>query len=132
MRNSQELVSRSGRRDRLEIVTAIIAITQKPSSISHIMGDANLTYPLLTECLGFMISRRLTEKSEIAGVRKIRSVYQATEKGNRFLELYCELMTFLHGEAFLDNNSDLASAYLLQYCRKKKLTLSSKMREHLK
>ena len=121
----QKNVFISGKRDRLEIVSAIIAITQQPSSISRIIGNANLNYSLLKEYLRFMISKRLIEKREVArGTKKKLTVYRTTEKGNRFLELYCESLILLHGEDFLQKNRDLAEAYLLQYCRKNKLTLS--------
>lgn len=112
-----------GRRDRLEIVSAIIAVTQQPSNLSHVAGRANLNYSTLKEYLRFMIDSRLIEKHDVA--RRI-PVYQAMEKGNRFLELYCEGLILLHGERFLDDNSNLAEAYLLQYSRKNKLPSGSK------
>ncbi|HEX9261042.1 MAG TPA: winged helix-turn-helix domain-containing protein [Candidatus Bathyarchaeia archaeon] len=111
----------------MEIVSAIIAVTQQPSSYTRMMGSANLSYSLLKEYLRFMVGRHLIDKRDIAkGAKKKTSVYQATQKGNRFLELYCESLILLHGERFLENNVNLAEAYLLQYCRKNKLTLGLK------
>ncbi len=116
----------SGKRDRLEIVSAIIAITQQPSSISRIIGHANLNYSTLKDYVTFMIGRHLIEERKISsGVKKGLAVYKATEKGTKFLELYCEGLILLHGENFLQENSNLAEAYLIQYCRKNKLPLDS-------
>ena len=114
----------------MEIVSAIIAITQQPSNFTGMMGHANLSYSRLKEYLRLMIGSCLIEKRELAkGAKKSTLVYQATEKGNRFLELYCGNLMLLHGEHFLENNGNLADAYLLQYCRKNKLTLGSKLQK---
>ncbi len=118
----------SGKRDRLEIVSAIIAITQQASSISRIIGHANLNYSTLKDYVKFMIGRHLIEERKISGgAKKGLAVYKATEKGTKFLELYCEGLILLHGESFLQENSNLAEAYLIQYCRKNKLPLDSKL-----
>ncbi len=118
----------SGKRDRLEIVSAIIAITQQASSISRIIGHANLNYSTLKDYVKFMIGRHLIEERKISsGAKKGLAVYKATEKGTKFLELYCEGLILLHGENFLQENSNLAEAYLIQYCRKNKLPLDSKL-----
>ncbi len=122
----------SGKRDRLEIVSAIIAITQQPSSISRIIGHANLNYSTLKDYVKFMIGRHLIEERKISsGAKKGLAVYKATEKGSKFLELYCEGLILLHGENFLQENSNLAEAYLIQYCRKNKLPINSKLERSL-
>ena len=91
MRDYGKSSFRSCRRDKLEIVSAIISITQQPSSITQLLGDANLGYSQLKEYLRFMLGRPLIEKRDlIRGAERTTQVYQATEKGNRFLELYCE------------------------------------------
>lgn len=117
------------KRDRLEIVSAVIATTQQPSNFNQIAGHANLNYSTLKEYLRFMLGRCLIEKHDAAGRTP---VYQASEKGNKFLELYCEGLIVLHGEGFLDNNSNLAEAYLLQYLRKNKSTTDSKQSKTFK
>ncbi len=128
LENYRQFRFRSGKRDRLEIVSAIIAVTQQPSTVTHLIGYANLSYSILKEYLRFMISKRLIEKRDLPrGDKRTISAYEATEKGNRFLELYCESLILLHGDSFLENNSSLADAYLLQYCRKNKLTLNMKL-----
>lgn len=122
MRDYGKSSFRSGRRDKLEIVSAIISITQQPSSITQLLGDANLGYSQLKEYLRFMLGRRLIEKRDlIRGAERTTQVYQATEKGNRFLELYCEILILLQGERFLENNSKLSEAYLLSILHKKQI-----------
>jgi predicted transcriptional regulator len=122
---------KSSKRDRLEIVSAIIAIAQHPSSTTRLTSQANLSYSLLKEYLKFMIGRHLIEEHETTKDSKKTIVYQATEKGNRFLGIYCDGLILLHGEDFLQNKSNLAGAYLLQYCRKNKLTLGSRLSKSL-
>jgi len=114
--------SRAAKRDKMEIVSAIIAITQQPSTSTQLMGNANMSHSRLKEYLGLMIGSGLIKQLDMAkGARKRTVVYQATERGNKFLELFCENLILLHGELFLESNSDLADAYLLQHCRKSKL-----------
>ena len=74
-----------------------------------------------------MINKHLIEKNEILKSMKKRvTVFQSTEKGNRFLELYCEQLIKLHGTRFLKNNENLAKAYLRQYYLKNRFTPSSR------
>ena len=132
MKNYPEANFKTGKRDRLEIVAAIIAAAYQPSTFTRLMSQANLSYSLLKEYLTFMIGKGLVAEQDTArGTKKTVFVYQATKKGNKFLELYCENLVLLHGERFLDGNKDLAEAYLLQYCRKNKLILGSKLRQSL-
>ncbi len=123
---------KSSKRDRLEIVSAIIAIAQQPSTTTRLTCQANLSYSLLKEYLRFMIGRHLVEEREEAKGSKKKMVYQATEKGNKFLGIYCEGLVLLHGEAFLQKNGNLAGAYLLEYCRKNKVTLRSRLSKPIK
>jgi DNA-binding PadR family transcriptional regulator len=74
-----------------------------------------------------MIGRRLIEEREVVKGSRKKKVYQATDKGNRFLGIYCDGLILLHGEAFLQGDVNLAGAYLLEYCRKNKVTLRSKV-----
>jgi len=74
-----------------------------------------------------MIKTHLIEKIEILeGMKKRITVFQSTEKGDRFLELYCELLTMLHGKRFLKKNKLLSKAYLNQYYLKNRFAPSSK------
>ena len=114
------------RRDRFEIISAIIAVTQRPSSLTSIITYAKLSYSLSREYLRLMINTHLIEKSEILkGMEKRMTVFQSTEKGNRFLKLYCEMLIMLHGKRFLEINNNLAEAYLNQYCLKNRFAPSS-------
>ena len=130
MKGCVEVDFRSAKRDRTEIVSVIIAIAQRPTCLTRIMGRANLSYAVLKDYLGFMIGRRLVEKCGEGEVGK-RCVpfYQATEKGNVFLELYCEQLVLLHGEHFLDYNSNLAEANLIQFYRKNRESLVQSYRK---
>ena len=123
---------RSGKRDRMEIVSAIIAIAQRPTRLTRIMGRANLSYSVLKDYLAFLIGRHLVEKCDAEEMTEIRSpFYQATEKGNMFLELYCEQLILIHGERFLDGKSDLAEAYITQYFRKNRRALVQNYRKRV-
>ncbi len=110
------------RRDRLEIVSAVISVAQEPSSLTHIMYQVNLSHKQMKEYLRFMTGCGLIEecKNGRAVNRKLLS-YRATEKGNRFLNLYCESLILLHGEHLFNGNGGRANAYLRRYCMKNKL-----------
>ena len=113
------------RRGRFEIMSAIIAVAQWPSRLTCIMTYANLSYSLSKRYLRLMINKHLIEKSEILNSMKKRETrFQSTEKGNRFLELYCEQLIMLHGKHFLKNNKNLTKAYLHKYYLKNRFTLS--------
>ena len=107
---------RSGRRNRLEIISAIVALTQQPTSFTRLMNHANLSSSLLNEYLKFMTGRRLIMKLDTAGEAKKKiPVYRATKKGKKFLRLCCEQLILLHGERFLEKNRDgLLLASMLQ------------------
>ena len=110
-------VLNSGRRDKVEIMSAIIVMTEKPSILTHIMHHVNLSYPSLKKYIQLLISLRLIEKRELPmDAEKNSYVYQATERGLDFLKVYCELLRLMHGDNFLANGNNLAVA-CLQYCR---------------
>ncbi len=116
----------SGKRDRWEITSAIIAVTQNPTSITSMMKELSLNYSTIEGYLNFLISRRLIEKSDnINGAKKKTEGYLATEKGLDFLKLYCRGLILLHGGDLPQYESDHAEAFLLQYCRENKMTLHS-------
>ena len=123
---------KKSRRDRFEIISAIIAITQQPSNITCIMTCANLSYSITREYLRLLINKHLIEKSEILnGMKKRMTAFQSTEKGKRFLELYCEQLIMLHGKRFLENNNNPAKAYLHQYCLKNRFAPSFRLQRVL-
>jgi predicted transcriptional regulator len=121
------------RRDRFEIMSAIIAVAQWPSSLTRIMNNANLSYLFSKKYLRLMINKHLIEKSQIQKSMKKRvTVFQSTEKGNKFLELYCKQLIILHGIRFLENNENLAKAYLNQYYLKNRFIPGSRSLSMLK
>jgi hypothetical protein len=90
------------------------------------MTNANLSFSLSKEYLRLMINKHLMKKSEmLKGIKKRKTVFQSTEKGNRFLELYCEQLIILHGKRFLENNENPAKVYLQQYYLKNRFTPST-------
>jgi predicted transcriptional regulator len=116
------------KRDKFEIIAAIIAVMQLPSNPTRIMTKANLSYSLLKAYLRLMVNTQLIEKSEIVnGLKKRMTVFQSTEKGDRFLELYCEQLIILHEKHFLEKYDNLAEAYMHQYCLKNRFTPSPRL-----
>jgi len=107
----------SGRRDRVEIIAAVIALTQKPKPMNQIMDQSKLPYGRSVEYLKFMIETRLIEKRVMAKTAKRTTyVYRATEKGLLFLKTYCDILRLLYGEDFMKNRNKLAVA-CLQLCK---------------
>jgi len=105
----------SGRRDQMEIMAAIAALTQKPSKFTHLMSQMHLTYTMLKNYLDLMLRLGLIEKREEVKAKKGCQVFQATEKGFTFLKIYCDILRLLYGEDFLKNEGNLAVA-CLKYC----------------
>jgi predicted transcriptional regulator len=62
----REYVFRTVRRNRLEIVSAIIALARQPSSFTHITSHANPSYSIAKEDLRFMVDSRLICEHDIA------------------------------------------------------------------
>lgn len=117
MGNRVEDLLCSGRRDRVEIIAAIVAMTREPSKITRIMYQVHLSYPALKEYMKIMIRFRLIERhNEAEDAEKISGVWQATEKGLNFLKIYCELLRLMYGEDYLNIDHNLAVA-CLQFCK---------------
>jgi predicted transcriptional regulator len=117
MDSSVKDILNSGRRDKIEIMAAIVAMTQKPSNITRIMGQVNLNYPLLKKYMKLMLRLRLIERFKAAKkANKTEQVFQATEKGSTFLKIYCDILRIVYGEDFLHNDNNLAVA-CLKYCK---------------
>lgn len=118
----------TGKRDRSEIVCAIIAVSQRPTSFTSILMHANLNYSELTQYTNYLLSKNLLQKNSITRRNKKEAItYQATEKGNKFLENFCENLILLHGTHFIEINRNLAEAYLDLYYRKNRLQVTSKL-----
>ena len=110
-------VLHSGKRDRMEIMAAIIAMTQEPSKITRIMGQTNLNHPLQKQYIRLMLRLRLIENCKEANVACEKGqVFQATEKGLVFFRIYCELLRIIYGKDFLKIENNLAIT-CLKYCK---------------
>lgn len=103
----------SGRRDSAEIISAIVALTQKPLAVTKIMNEVNLSYRQTRKYIELMVKKRLL-KRVAAGKRKM---YERTEKGCDFFNIYCDMLRLLYGQDFLKNKNNLAMACLSQ-CQK--------------
>jgi predicted transcriptional regulator len=107
----------SGKRDRMEIMAAIIAMTEKPSKITRIMDQTNLNHPLQKKYIRLMLRLRLIENcKETKNACEKGQVFRATEKGLGFFRTYCELLRIVYGEDFLKIENNLAIT-CLKYCK---------------
>lgn len=107
----------SKRRDKVEIIASIIAMTQTPSNISRIMYKVRLNYRLVKKYLNQMIKQGLIEK--IKGkkfAKEENELFVASQKGLKLLETYCEILKILYGERFLENEHILVVS-CLKYCQ---------------
>ena len=93
----------------MEIMAAIVAVTQKPEKITPILDQVNLSYKVLRKYVKSMLSLRLIE------MRKVEKkdaenwqVFQATKKGLAFLKVYCDILRIIYGEDFLQKDNNLA------------------------
>lgn len=114
--NAKDLLT-AGRRDKMEIMAAIIALTQKPSNITRIMGQVHLSYSMLRKYLKLVLRHNLMEKFKVAEAMKSEQVFQATEKGLAFLKVYCHILRIIYGEDFMQKHNNLAVA-CIKYCNK--------------
>jgi predicted transcriptional regulator len=105
----------SGKRGEMEIMAAIVVMTQKPANVTRIMGQVNISYLTLLKYLKFMLKLRLIEKHDNEGTSNTLQLYEATEKGISYLKKYCDILKLLYGDAFLKLKNDLAVA-CLQFC----------------
>ena len=115
----------SGKNDKNEIIAAIIAVTQERIKLTDLRNQTNLCYFTLRKYLKFMIRSDLIERKKIfedSGRTVI--LYQATQKGLRFLEVYCELLSLIYGNKFVENKNNLAVA-CLEYCSEDESELAS-------
>ncbi len=79
------------RRDRLHIMAEIIEATKESQLKTRIMYNANLSFSQVNEYLSF-----LTEKGFLrVHVENGRKLYEATAKGNQYIENYREMSNLL-------------------------------------
>lgn len=79
------------RRDRLHIMAEVIEATKESQLKTRIMYNANLSFSQVNEYLSF-----LTENGFIiAHVENGKKLYEATAKGNQYIEKYKEMSNLL-------------------------------------
>jgi predicted transcriptional regulator len=80
------------RRDKLVIMTEIIAIAKKGTSKTHIMFKASLSFSQLNEYLTLLRETGLLVKTTNDG----KEIYTPTEKGIWFVEKQCQLIKLVN------------------------------------
>ena len=91
----------SGRRNKIEIIAATIALAQKPTSMMHMINLLKLSHVTLAEYLQLMVERRLIKKHRpTKTAKKTAHVYRATEKGLLFLKKYHDALKVLYEKDF--------------------------------
>lgn len=103
--NKNEDPLSSGRRDKTEIIAAIVAVTLKPLPVTRIMSSVNTNHSTISDCLGFMTDVGLIRKR---ARRKDEIFFEATDKGVIFLKKYCDILKILYGRRFLESTNNLA------------------------
>ncbi len=105
-------ILRSGKRDKLELTAAIVAVALKPSTSTRIVQHTKTNNSTIKGYLEFMIEKSLLTKQIIAKAGRKTRFFEATKKGITFLKTYCDILKMLYGENFLKNTNDLAVACL--------------------
>jgi predicted transcriptional regulator len=91
---ASELISYiSKRRDRLIIISEILAIAKNGTSKTNIMFKVNLSFTQLNQYISLLLKASLLDKSNIDG----KDVYVVTKRGLDFLEKQCEVLDLLNG-----------------------------------
>lgn len=83
------LVMAMGKRDRLEIIAAILDLCSKPRSKTRVMYGTNLSWKMLQQYLGHMQSQGLLE------VKDDSTKFITTVRGQDFLEKWKELQELM-------------------------------------
>jgi predicted transcriptional regulator len=80
-------------RNRMEIVANLLSIAKNGALKTHLMYKANLSYLMVTEYLDFLIrSSLIKETIDSEGTGKL---FQTTEKGLKYLEVYDSLQAIV-------------------------------------
>ena len=110
MKGSETDLLNSGKRDKVEIMAAIISLTEEISTKTSIMNRVNLSHKQLTRYLKIMAAKQLIKTSKIKG----KTLYQQTEKGRKFFNIYCEMLKILYGNDLLKVHNNLVVECLEQ------------------
>jgi predicted transcriptional regulator len=116
MKDNPNNILTSGRRDKTEIIAAIVATTQNPSTITQIMNQVGLSHPRLKEYMNLMLKLRLIKTQKVARPKERGQVFIATKNGLTYLKTYCDLLIIIYGKDFLQKADNLAVA-CLKYCQ---------------
>lgn len=85
------------RRGRIDIIYSVVKTIRKYNPwalVTTILYKSNLSYTLLKKYLNYLLEKELISKKTI---KKKKSVYAITERGEEFLRAYEELRTVLEG-----------------------------------
>jgi predicted transcriptional regulator len=106
--NRKKNVLDTGKRGKLEIIAAVLAVALEPSTLSRIVRRTNTNNSIIRDKLKFMAKTGFIKKQSVTkSLKKVR-VFEATEKGIIFLRTYCDLLKMLYGDSFLEKANDLA------------------------
>lgn len=113
-------------RGKFEIISALIIIAQQPVTLSKLVYSIGLSHVTLKRYIQVMLNSGLISNNILIRGKKKRnySAYITTEKGNRFLEVYCTNLLLLYEDNLQDS---LINKHLLQYCMNNKTTLMSNL-----
>ena len=91
------------RRDRLHIMAEIIEATKESQLKTRIMYNANLSFSQVNEYLSF-----LTKKGFLrVHVENGKKLYEATAKGNQYIENYREMSNLLRQSEPVETKASL-------------------------
>jgi predicted transcriptional regulator len=92
--------SSSKRRDKLVIMSEIVAIAKKGTSKTQIMFKANLSFSQLNQYLSLLSRTGLLEKKSDRG----KVIFQATAKGLEFIDKQQQVFNLLNDDSYVYEN----------------------------
>jgi len=111
------------RRDKLVIMTEIIAVALKGASKTQIMYKANLSFSSLKRYLSLLSHHNLLKESGCVG----REIYRATPKGIEFMEIQLHLINLINEQEPRKN----AKSYSFNRKTNAWLALSNRQKKHV-
>ena len=108
--NRQNFDESSKRRDKLDIIAEITAISKEGALKTQIMYKANLSFAQLNDYIKLLTNLNLLEKTSNDG----REVYFATKKGLNFLQRHHEIIDLLCEDQTSKNGLKIPSYALLK------------------
>jgi len=80
-----------GRRNRIDILYQILLLCQEPQQKTWVMFKCNLSYELLQNYIGFLISNDFLR---VLKTEDNKEYYQTTEKGKNLLREYKKIKSY--------------------------------------